>query len=150
MIKKTVFSLAAALLLTVTAANAATLRMDGAHQINDISRSGVLTELNNSQNGPNVWMQSSAISSNQSNWATGILRRYGMSRANAERMAVRYARINARRSNLQFDDIAWGDKNTQGTDTRIDVAAVPLPAGALLLLSALGAAMVMRRQSALA
>jgi hypothetical protein len=63
--------------------------------------------------------------------------------------AIGYQRISDTSFYVLFDDIASGDGDYDDMVMRIDVAAVPLPAGGLLLLSALfGAGALRRRQKA--
>lgn len=62
-------------------------------------------------------------------------------------IAMGFSRIDADSFYVLFDDIAAGDRDFDDLVMRIDVAAVPLPAGVLLLLSAiLAIAAVGRRQ----
>lgn len=61
--------------------------------------------------------------------------------------SIGYRMIDATSFYVLFDDIAGGDRDFDDIAMRIDVAAVPLPAGGLLLLSALfGAGALRRRQ----
>jgi len=63
--------------------------------------------------------------------------------------AVGYSAIDDNSFYVLFDDIAAGDRDFDDLVMRIDVAAVPLPAGVVLLLSALfGAGALRRRQTA--
>ncbi len=64
--------------------------------------------------------------------------------------AMGFARIDANSFFVLFDDIASGDRDFDDLVMRIDVAPVPLPAGALLLLSALAGAFMMQRRSQIA
>lgn len=60
--------------------------------------------------------------------------------------AIGYIEISATSFYVLFDDIAQGDRDFDDLVMRVDVSAVPLPAGGLLLLSGLGAAAAMRRR----
>ena len=61
-------------------------------------------------------------------------------------MAIAYSQIDDDSFYVLFDDIATGDRDFDDMVMRIDVATVPLPAGGLLLLSALAGAAAMRRR----
>lgn len=61
--------------------------------------------------------------------------------------AIGYRMIDENSFYVLFDDIAAGDRDFDDIAMRVDVAAIPLPAGAVLLLSALfGAGALRRRQ----
>ena len=64
--------------------------------------------------------------------------------------AIGFSRIDADSFYILFDDIAAGDRDFDDLVMRIDVAAIPLPAGALLLLSALFGLGAMRRRQIVA
>lgn len=60
--------------------------------------------------------------------------------------AMGFSRIDADSFYVLFDDIATGDRDFDDLVMRIDVTAVPLPAGILLMLTALLAMVALRRQ----
>jgi hypothetical protein len=79
--------------------------------------------------------------------AQGVFMNNGLADPADFRYSVGYVGIDADSFYLLFDDIAAGDRDFDDLVMRVDVAAVPLPAGAVLLLSALiGAGALRRRQ----
>lgn len=83
-------------------------------------------------------------------WARGLFNNDGVANQTSEHYAMGFVQISASAFYVLFDDIAWGDRDFDDMAMRIDVAAVPLPAGGLLLLSALGGALVLRKRKKLA
>lgn len=83
-------------------------------------------------------------------WAVGLFNNDGTAVPNSSNFAMGFVQISATAFYVLFDDIASGDRDFDDMAMRIDVAPVPLPAGGLLLLSALGAALLLRRQSKMA
>ena len=81
-------------------------------------------------------------------WNTGFFNNAGFANAPTSEYAMGFVAVSANTFYVLFDDIARGDKDFDDLVIQIDVAAVPLPAGMLLLLSAFGAAMVFRKRRA--
>jgi hypothetical protein len=82
-------------------------------------------------------------------WAVGFFNNAGFANADSSEYAMGFVGVSATTFYVLFDDIAQGDRDFDDLVIQIDVAAVPLPAGVLLLLSAFGAAMVFRKRSAI-
>ena len=57
-----------------------------------------------------------------------------------------FVQISASAFYVLFDDIAFGDRDFDDMVTKTEVSTVPIPAGGLMLLSALGGALVLRRR----
>jgi len=64
--------------------------------------------------------------------------------------AIAYVAISPTSFYVLFDDISNSDRDFDDMAMRIDIAAVPLPAGGLLLLSALGGVAALRRRKKVA
>lgn len=82
-------------------------------------------------------------------WAIGLFNNDGIAIPNSRNFAMGFVQINATAFYVLFDDIASGDRDFDDMAMRIDVAPVPLPAGFLLLLSALGFALFLRKPTTL-
>lgn len=74
----------------------------------------------------------------------------GIANPNSPHFAMGYIQIDPDSFYVLFDDIATGDRDFDDMALRIDVAAVPLPAGLILLLSAFGGAFMMQRKKDIA
>jgi hypothetical protein len=83
-------------------------------------------------------------------WAIGLFNNDGIAIPHSSNFAMGFVQISATAFYVLFDDIASGDRDFDDMAVRIDVAPVPLPAGALLLLSALGGALLLRKRPELA
>ncbi|MEL6681415.1 MAG: VPLPA-CTERM sorting domain-containing protein [Pseudomonadota bacterium] len=82
--------------------------------------------------------------------AVGVFFNDGLAYPASPSFAMGFVQIDLNSFYVLFDDIARGDRDFDDIAIRIDVAAVPVPAGGLLLLSALGAGLILRRRSKLA
>ncbi|MCK0093971.1 VPLPA-CTERM sorting domain-containing protein [Yoonia sp. F2084L] len=82
--------------------------------------------------------------------AIGEFLNNGLANPNSPHYAMGFIQIDADSFYVLFDDIATGDRDFDDMALRIDVAAIPLPAGLILLLSALGGAFMMRRKTDIA
>ncbi len=82
--------------------------------------------------------------------ALGIFFNDGLALPGSSNFAMGFIQIDLNSFYVLFDDIARGDRDFDDIAIRIDVAAVPIPAGGLLLLSALAGALVMRRRTNIA
>lgn len=80
-------------------------------------------------------------------WARGEFQNNGLANPASANYAMGFIRISANSFYVLFDDIASGDRDFDDMAVRIDVAAVPLPAGALLLISAFAGAFMLRRRT---
>lgn len=79
--------------------------------------------------------------------ALGAFLNHGLAYPGSSNFAMGFVQIDINSFYVLFDDIASGDRDFDDMALRIDVAAVPIPAGGLLLLSALAGALVLRRRS---
>lgn len=77
--------------------------------------------------------------------AMGLFLNNALAYPASSNFAVGFSQINANSYYALFDDIANGDRDFDDMVMRIDVAAVPLPAGILMLLTALLGLGAMRR-----
>lgn len=75
---------------------------------------------------------------------------HGVTRPPSEDIALAFSRIDNDSFYVLFDDIGGGDRDFDDMAMRIDVTAVPLPAGILLLLTALGGLGFMRSRQLVA
>ncbi|MDX8349222.1 VPLPA-CTERM sorting domain-containing protein [Cognatiyoonia sp. IB215446] len=82
--------------------------------------------------------------------AIGVFFNDGLAYPGSSNFAMGFIQIDVNSFYVLFDDIARGDRDFDDMAIRIDVAAVPIPAGGLLLLSALAGALVLRRKSNIA
>lgn len=82
------------------------------------------------------------------NSALGTILNNGAANPNSANYAIGYFKLSDTSYLALFDDIASGDRDFDDHGIRIDVTAVPLPAGGLLLLTALGGIAAMRRRKA--
>lgn len=80
--------------------------------------------------------------------AAALISNDGSANPISDMYAIGYKFISNTSYYVLFDDIAGGDRDFDDFALRIDVAAVPLPAGGLLLLGGLGALGAMRRRRA--
>lgn len=78
----------------------------------------------------------------------GLIANNGVAVPPSPNYAIGYVQLSSTSWLALFDDIAAGDRDFDDIGIRIDVAPIPLPAGGLLLLGALGALAVVRRRRA--
>lgn len=82
--------------------------------------------------------------------AIGLFLNNGLAFPGSSNFAMGFIQIDVNSFYVLFDDIAAGDRDFDDMAVRIDVAPVPLPAGGLLLLSALAGGLIMRRRTKIA
>ncbi|MEL6838754.1 MAG: VPLPA-CTERM sorting domain-containing protein [Pseudomonadota bacterium] len=82
--------------------------------------------------------------------AIGLFLNNGVAFPGSSNFAMGFIQIDVNSFYVLFDDIARGDRDFDDIAVRIDVAPVPIPAGGLLLLSALAGALVLRRRTKVA
>ncbi len=76
----------------------------------------------------------------------GEIANNGVANPASPNYSIGYLKISDTSFYALFDDIARGDRDFDDHGIRIDVAAIPLPAGGLLLLTALGGVAALRRR----
>ena len=149
--KKFIMAAVASSLMTASTASATTLSWVDAGQMHEVARNDVLPGRNQTSIQHVSGFLNFAFGKYRSDWARPLFNNDGAANRGVEQYAMGFAKKNARTSYTLFDNTARrGGRGFGDKVMRIDVAAVPLPAGGLLLLSALGGALVLRRRTKLA